>query len=128
VKRSALDVFLIAGVVGAIAWGTFAFGAVYPWAYTPLASACAIIGATALVAYRKSGPPVATLAAALTAVATGAACQLIPLPAGVFLRITPAADAFLSSYDLLCFSRWRCFWQEWFARCRRSVPRPSPGR
>jgi O-antigen ligase len=98
-KRSVLDVLLLAGVVGAIAWGTFAFGAVYRWAYTPLAIACASIGATALVAYRKSGPPIGALAAALTAVATGVALQLIPLPAGVFLRISPAADAFLSSYD-----------------------------
>jgi len=54
-KRSVLDVLLFTGVVGAIAWGTFAFGAVYPWAYTPLAIACAMLGATALVAYRKSG-------------------------------------------------------------------------
>jgi O-antigen ligase len=98
-KRSVLDVLLLAAVVGAIAWGTFTFGAVYPWAYTPLAIACAIVGATALVAYRKSGPPIGALVAALTAVATGAALQLIPLPAGVFLRISPAADAFLSSYD-----------------------------
>ncbi len=90
---------LVAGTVLAIAWGALAFGAVYPWAYRPLAAGCAVIGVAGLLFERRSGPSVAALAAGLTAIAAAAAVQLVPLGADTFVRLSPAGDAFLRNYD-----------------------------
>ena len=99
-RRRRIDDVLLGAAVVAIAWGALAFGAVYPWGYTPLAIACAIIGATAVVVDRGTGPAIGSLAAALSAVAVAAALQLVPLPPATFARISPAGDAFLRNYDL----------------------------
>ena len=64
----------------AVAWGAFAFGAVYPWAYWPLAALSALAGVTGLFAgtatLRASG--IGAVAAALCLVATVVALQLLP--------------------------------------------------
>ena len=92
---------LIAAIVAVIAWGALAFGAVYPWAFTPLLTACAVIGIWGIVLYR--GRPldrqtrIALLAVA--AVAAAAAIQLIPLPAGMLARLSPSTHGFLNSFD-----------------------------
>jgi O-antigen ligase len=90
---------LVAGAVLAIAWGALAFGAVYPWAYRPLAVGCAVIGVAGLLFERRHGPSLAALGAGLTAIAAAAAVQLMPLGADTFVRLSPAGDAFLRSYD-----------------------------
>src|SRR5689334_10518501 len=94
------DYLLLAGSVVVIAGGALAFGAVYSWAYTPLAIACAAVGLLALVGRRHAGPPIGALALALSAIAGATALQLVPLDAATFARLSPAADAFLRNYDL----------------------------
>jgi hypothetical protein len=98
-RRSWSSAVLAAAAVAAIAWGTLAFGAVYPWAYRPLAAACVVIGIMGIVLERRSGPPIGALAAALAAVAAAASIQLLPLSAETFARVSPAGAAFLRSYD-----------------------------
>src|SRR4029450_1700214 len=60
---------LLWAALAAIAWGALAFGAVYPWAYTPLMLGCAFIGVTAILVLRRRGPPLGALAAGLSALA-----------------------------------------------------------
>jgi len=92
---------LVASVILTIAWGTFAFGGVYRWAYAPLLVACPAIGLACLLP-RRHGLPRATgrLALWLACLAAGVLLQLLPLPAGVLARVSPATDAFLKSYYL----------------------------
>jgi O-antigen ligase len=89
-------------IVLALAWGTFAFGAVYDWAYVPLAWACAGIGALGLIApgARPRKPMPLAVAAGLALVALAALLQLAPLGAGTLRAISPATDRFLQSYDV----------------------------
>jgi hypothetical protein len=77
-----------------VAWGAFAFGAVYPWAFTPLAITSAVMGAIALVVFRHGRPPIVSLGLALTAVGAAIALQLVPLPSPVLDRLSPHADSF----------------------------------
>lgn len=85
--------------MAAVVWGALAFGAVYRWAYTPLAIACAFVGLVALVTERRSGPRLGALGAALAAIAITAALQIVPLSEATFGRVSPAGDAFLRNYD-----------------------------
>lgn len=84
-----------------LGWGVFAFGAVYPWAYTPLFWAAAAVGALGWVAPGSSDKPRVPWAvvAAVGIVIAAAALQLIPLAPGQFSSISPGADRFLSRYD-----------------------------
>jgi O-antigen ligase len=91
---------VITAIVAAAAWGALAFGAVYPWAYTTLAIACASIGIIGLVRGRRRRPPLSALARALGAIAAVIALQLVPLPASLLARVSPGTDAFLRQYDL----------------------------
>jgi len=84
-----------------LAASVLAFGSVYPWAYWPLAGAAAAIGVRAIVltrAWRERDVRVA--AGCLAAVAAAICIQLLPLPMPAFIRLAPAADRFLTSYDL----------------------------
>jgi O-antigen ligase len=90
---------LVVATILAVAWGTFAFGAVYPWAYVPLAVACAIIGATGLAAGRR--PMHARwLFVGLVAIFAIGLIQLIPLPPSLLATLSPGTDRFLRAYDL----------------------------
>src|SRR5215210_726097 len=91
-----------AAVLALIAWGALAFGAVYPWAYTPLLAGCALVGAVGLVINRKRPLPSGITAPVLALVAVLAAglLQIVPLPAGVVKTLSPSADAFLLSYKV----------------------------
>lgn len=74
-----------------LAWGALAFGAVYQWAYVPLAIACATLGLAGLVR-RPPGVnlrPNGTLLAALLLVAAGIALQLVPVPVGLMEVLSP---------------------------------------
>jgi O-antigen ligase len=75
----------------AIVWGALAFGAVYPWAYWPLAAACLASGAVGL-AVRPSVEPAGVSRAftwALVASAAAIVAQLLPVPAAVVSSISP---------------------------------------
>jgi O-antigen ligase len=85
----------------AIGWGTLAFGAVYPWAYWPLAAASAGLGAWAIVRSRAwQDPRARQLALALAAVVAAIAVQVILLPYALLDRLSPGVDAFLREFQL----------------------------
>jgi hypothetical protein len=86
----------------AVAWGAFAFGAVYDWAYTPLFWACAAIGVLGIVApgARVRRQVAWPIVAAVALIAVVGFVQLIPLTPHAIARISPATDGFLSQYDL----------------------------
>lgn len=105
-----------------IAWGAFAFGAVYDWAYQPLTWACAGIGLLGLVwpqaiAGRPlegasggtgsagwwrvgSGAGILPLAGALALLVAAVGIQLVPLSPDAIASVSPAADALLRKHDL----------------------------
>lgn len=98
-----VDRALLGGVVLLVAWGTLAFGAVYPWAYKPLLWAAAAIGLVAFWRGRSHGPtPAATRAVVwlLGLVAAGGVLQTTPLPGHVRTAISPASESFLRRHDL----------------------------
>jgi hypothetical protein len=85
----------------ALAWGAFAFGAVYPWAYWPLAATVAGLGVYTLVRTRGyRDHRVRTLAFALAGVAAAIAIQLISLPYSIVAKLSPALDRFFREYAL----------------------------
>src|SRR4051812_34241216 len=86
----------------ALAWGAFAFGAVYPWAYWPLAFLCTTAGVCGLYAREGLQLPAegGWLAAALAAVAAAALLQLVPLPVGVLGASSPRRLDLLNQLDL----------------------------
>jgi putative inorganic carbon (HCO3(-)) transporter len=85
----------------ALAWGAFAFGAVYEWAFWPLAAAVALAGLHALVR-RSNVPrlPDALLVIGLAAVAVATLAQLVPLPAPVLMALSPRATGVLEQIDI----------------------------
>lgn len=93
---------LTAAVVLLVAWGALAFGSVYPWAYIPLLTGCAVAGALALFVHRSRRLPAPTRLAviALVAVIAAGAVQVIPLPPALLETVSPKTDAFLQNYDL----------------------------
>ena len=89
---------MIHAATALIAWGVFAFGAVYPWAALPL-----VVGVIAVAGWQwRRGlvrfPRSVVIAAALVAAAM--AVQLIPLPVGLLRNISPAGVSFLSAFDV----------------------------
>ena len=89
-----------------LAWGALAFGAVYPWAFWPLAAACGLCGATALT--RQSDVPrlpgmLATIG--LAAIAVAAIAQLVPLPLPLLSALSPRAAILLSDLDIAFAAR-----------------------
>ena len=90
-------------LVAGIAWGAFAFGAVYPWAYWPLAIAAAAVAlaglaAPAAIGWRTLDLTAVTLALAIFLVA--AAAQLVPLPAATINAISPETPSIVAQLDL----------------------------
>jgi putative inorganic carbon (hco3(-)) transporter len=86
--------------LAAIVWGALTFGAVYPWAYWPLVTFCALLGVLGLRTKDDYSGWLRWLAAALALVAVVAVLQLIPLPRAVLLTLSPATDRFLQEYIL----------------------------
>lgn len=79
-------------LAAALAWGLFAFGGVYAWAYWPLVGAAFAIAALAVVAERVSEdarPAERWLAIGFGVFAAAAAVQLIPLPLAILQQATP---------------------------------------
>lgn len=81
-----------------IAWGAFAFGAVYPWAVLPLAAAVVAVAAWQWRPGRTRFPRSVVIATSL--VVGAVALQLVPLPIEVLRTISPAAVNFLSMFDV----------------------------
>jgi putative inorganic carbon (HCO3(-)) transporter len=90
-------------LVAAIAWGAFAFGAVYPWAYWPLVAVILAVGLLSFLAASAAalrplhlGP----LTGALLLFAAAAALQLVPLPFEWLGRASPQAPGLVRALDL----------------------------
>ena len=87
-------------VVILLIWGALAFGAVYPWAFTPLLVGSLVTGATCMAVPGEDKVINRSLAGALGAIAIATAIQLVPVPSGVLRHVTPATDRLLRQYDL----------------------------
>jgi O-antigen ligase len=84
-----------------LAWGALAFGAVYEWAYWPLAGAAALCGVHALL--QRSTVPrlpsgLTTVCLAIVAVATLAQC--VPVPITLLTTLSPHTTTVLSDLDV----------------------------
>jgi len=86
-------------LIAALAWGALSFGAVYPWAYWPLAAACAAIGVQGIVVTRGwTNDRLRKLAIGLGAVGLAIALQTIDLPYGMTTRLSPGLAPFFREY------------------------------
>jgi hypothetical protein len=90
-----------AAALAVIAWGALAFGAVYPWAYWPMAVALVASAAFSLTVARWSGAQFTSrpLAWALGAVGGAIAAQLIPLPVVTLATLSPGAPGLLTELN-----------------------------
>ena len=89
-------------LVAAVGWGAFAFGAVYPWAYWPLAVAAVVIATTGLCLPAPAGAsrlgfPILAIAVAAFLVAILA--QLIPLSESTVAALSPSARDVVAQLD-----------------------------
>lgn len=87
-------------IVAAVAWGVFSFGAVYPWAYWPLAIMAVLAGCLAVAGTGRVRVPFVLIAASGAAFAAAVAFQLVPLPSDVLQRWSPATVETLRRLDL----------------------------
>ena len=86
-------------LIAALAWGALSFGAVYPWAYWPLAVACVAIGIQGIVVTRAwTNDRIRKLAIGLGAVGLAIGTQAIDLPYEMTMRLSPGLDRFFREY------------------------------
>src|SRR5438132_941931 len=83
-----------------LAWGAFAFGGVYSWAFTPLLLACFGIGVTSFAKYTENASMNWRLSAVLLAIAAACLVQLIPIPPALLHSISPSTDQLVRRYDI----------------------------
>ena len=91
---------VLASTLVAVAWGAFAFGAVYRWAYVPLAVACACVGLFGFATGTRSIRDVRWVLVPIVGIGVVGAIQLIPLPSSWLMMVSPGTAAFLRRYDL----------------------------
>jgi O-antigen ligase len=98
-KRGSLFVACVAVL---IAWGALSFGAVYPWAYWPLAAGAALVGAYGLLQRRHVAvmPLGRSLLIALAVTLVAMLLQLIPLGRATVAALSPNTTRVLQDYDL----------------------------
>jgi putative inorganic carbon (HCO3(-)) transporter len=88
-------------IVVAIAWGAFAFGAVYPWGYWPLAGAAVAISMLTLrFASTERSLGLGPLAIVLALFALAVALQLVPIPFAWVRMLSPRSLDVVSTFDL----------------------------
>jgi O-antigen ligase len=87
--------------VALVAWGAFAFGGVYPWAYWPLAAGAALVGFWGVIdGLAWNDPRARRLAFALGVLVLAAALQVVPLPVSWTTVLSPGFDRFFAQYRL----------------------------
>ena len=91
---------VLAGTLVAVAWGAFAFGAVYQWAYVPLAIVCACVGLFGLATGTRSVADARWVLVPIAGIGLVGAIQLLPLPGSWLAQVSPGTVAFLRRYDL----------------------------
>ena len=85
-------------LMATLAWGVLAFGAVYPWAYWPLALLATVLGVWGLVATNAwLDGRVRSIARVLGVVAIAILVQAIAIPTGWVARWSPGVDRLLSN-------------------------------
>jgi len=90
---------MVLPVFAVVAWGTLAFGAVYPWAYWPLLCGCIAVGAAGLL--QSPAAPVARgVWLSLGLIAGAISLQIVPLPATALAWMSPATRTFLDNTDV----------------------------
>lgn len=88
-------------LVATLAWGVLSFGAVYPWAYWPLAAACTALGIWGIAATQAwRDPRTRVLAAGLGAIGLAIGLQLIAVPYEWLASLSPGVDRFLRQYQI----------------------------
>lgn len=88
-------------LVATLAWGALTFGAVYPWAYWPLAAAATTIGVWGIAATRAwRDERLRSIVAPLAVVSTAILVQTIALPQAWLDRWSPAVDRVLPSLEI----------------------------
>ena len=97
-SRAAARLYL-AALLLTLSWGLLAFGAVYPWAYTPLALAAIVVGGLGFVLGRSRPWTEKPLALALALVASSQPATRATATA-LLSRISPNTLRFLESVDL----------------------------
>ena len=93
----------VACVTILLAWGVLAFGAVYPWAYWPLAVGTAATGVYGLVRRRdvRGLVPGVGLQAAFAATFVAMTLQTIPVRRDTIAQWSPNTARLLQDYDVL---------------------------
>src|SRR5712692_409382 len=91
---------LVASTLALVAWGAFAFGANYQWAYMPLFGASIAVGLCGLVRSGSGAGSTLLILGAAGALALAISAQLIPLSQTTLSRVSPATDEILRRYDL----------------------------
>ncbi len=92
---------LAALLTATLVWSAVSFGAVYPWAYWPLAVASAALGVWGLLATRTDPERGrATLSVVLGAVLVAGSLQLVPLPHSWLDGLSPGVNRFLGNLIL----------------------------
>ena len=93
----------VACVLVLIAWGVLSFGAVYPWAYWPLSTGAALVGAYGLVQHRQLAamPLSRGLLIAFAATFVAMLVQVIPFRRETIAAWSPNATHVLENYDVL---------------------------
>jgi O-antigen ligase len=90
----------VALLLVAIAWGALAFGAVYPWAYWPLATVCMIAATIGIAADRsRLANQSRALAIALTVLGAAIVVQLLPLSNHLAEIISPHAPGLVKDLN-----------------------------
>ena len=88
-------------LMATLAWGVLAFGAVYPWAYWPLALAAAGLGVWGLaVTNAWHDGRVRSVARVLGAVAIAIVVQILAIPTTWVARWSPGVDRFFTHYEI----------------------------
>jgi O-antigen ligase len=93
-RGAAAAIFLL------LAWGTFAFGAVYPWAYVPLMAGATLTGVACLIQFGARGRIAVVPAIAFGLVVGAILLQTVPLPPELRTALSPAHTPLLSQLEL----------------------------
>jgi len=99
----AAAVYAYGGLLAAIAWGAFAFGAVYPWAYWPLAAVSAANAVVGLTVHRRVATKplgLGALAVAFAMFLVAGLVQLAPLSLGGLASVSPEATRVVAQMNL----------------------------
>lgn len=89
---------LVAAAFALLLWGTFAFGAVYDWAFRPIVYLGSAIGLLALLLERRGRPNLMRLTITFILIAGIVGLQLVPVGPQTRARISPAAARVQARY------------------------------